>query len=421
MEVAAVRVVRGWQRGWAWPDWTFGGRHTTRKEKIGAAFGPSPFLLFLVEPVYATLQSAASVTFKVFILLLVFAYGAVYLLICGRGQSAGHGERLLLIALASVFPIVLAILFGPDSLVFSTYAISSALMLLPRNFGAMLGIGFTAALLIGTRIVDGTPNWGSTWVLAVLTVSMFAFGALISTIKQLRAAQSKMATLAVAEERSRLARDLHDVLGHSLTTITVKAGLARRVLESSNDRERAIAEVRDVEELARQAMAEVRATVSGYRTPSLAAELVGARAALRAAGIAEDLPQAVDDVSAGLHEAFAYVLREGVTNVIRHSGATRCEVRLGDNWLEVRDNGTACGDAVSASRATGGGHGLPGLAERLAAVVGTVDAGPLPEGGFLLRVTATTPPRQQGAAQQPVAQQPVAGVAPAAAPWAGIT
>jgi two-component system sensor histidine kinase DesK len=288
-------------------------------------------------------------------------------------------------------------------------------MLLPAYIGAAFGFACAGALLLTTRITNGAADWASATILIVLTMAMFAFGGLFRTVRELRATQGKMARLAVAEERSRLARDLHDVLGHSLTTITVKAGLARRVLETSTDRQRAIDEVRDVEELARQAMTEVRATVSGYRTASLPAELVGARAALSAAGIAADLPQAVDNANAGLHAIFAYVLREGVTNVIRHSGASRCEVRLGDTWLEVRDNGRSAADVVSSSRASGGGHGLSGLAERVAAVDGTLDAGPLPEGGFMLRVSVPTSTPDQPAAstaQQPgLTGQPAVGLA----------
>jgi two-component system sensor histidine kinase DesK len=161
-------------------------------------------------------------------------------------------------------------------------------------------------------------------------------------------------------------------------------------------------------------MTDVRATVSGYRTASLPAELVGARAALSAAGIAADLPRAVDNVTAGLQETFAYVLREGVTNVIRHSNASRCEVRLGDTWLEVRDNGRSAADQVTESRATGGGHGLSGLAERLTEVNGTVEAGPLPEGGFMLRVSVPSPPVKpvaDRAAAPGLAAQPAVGMA----------
>jgi two-component system, NarL family, sensor histidine kinase DesK len=96
----------------------------------------------------------------------------------------------------------------------------------------------------------------------------------------------------------------------------------------------------------------------------------------------------VDDVAGALQEAFAYTLREGVTNVIRHSsGATRCQVRLGVDWLEVRDDGSPSQEKVTRSREAGGGHGLTGLAERVAKVGAELEARPLPEGGFLLRVS----------------------------------
>jgi two-component system sensor histidine kinase DesK len=218
----------------------------------------------------------------------------------------------------------------------------------------------------------------------VLTVALFGIRQVIKSNAELRAARDEIATLAVAEERARLARDLHDVLGHSLTTITVKAGLARRLLESSGEVAPAVVELRDVEQLSRTALAEVRSTVSGYRKASLPAELAGARAALAAAEIEADLPHAVDNVPAGLQEPFAYVLREGVTNVIRHSGASRCEVRFGESWIEIRDDGHPSGAGHGPA-----GHGLAGLAERLAQVGGSLDTGPAPDGGF--RVLATVP------------------------------
>ncbi len=412
-----VRAREQLNRGWEWPDWTFGKPPCTRRERFRAAAGPSIFLFFLAEPVSEAFGSSRPVWWRMAVIGTVVAYALTYTTVAARGNTRRlpHAERAWWIAALCVFPILLAVLCGPDSLIFATYAVSAALMCLPRNAGFLVGLGFATALAVGTRIGDGAVNWTTVWVLFVLTLSMFAFNALISTIRQLRKAQVEMAKMAVAEERSRLARDLHDVLGHSLTTITVKAGLARRVLESSTDRERAIAEVRDVEELARQAMAEVRATVSGYRTPSLAAELVGARAALQASGITADLPYAVDNVAPGLHEAFAYVVREGVTNVVRHSGASRCEVRLGADWVEVRDDGRACGDAVTQSRESGGGHGLSGLAERLASVDGTIGAGPLPEGGFLLKATAKKPVTPRGEADD--STEPVPGVAPSAQHW----
>lgn len=389
-----MKVAEGMADGWKWPLFEFrppGQERRCLRERIGQMCGSGVFLVFLIQPVSEEFGRPTSTLHRAFLLAVVIGYAVTYLVAVGWAWDGSHAFRIVMAGGLVLFPIALAVLHGPDALVLSTYAISASLMALPRNVGALLGFGFVVALLVGTRMSSGTVDWSSALILVVLTIGMFAFGALVSTIQQLKATQERMARLAVAEERSRLARDLHDVLGHSLTTITVKAGLARRVLESATDWERAAAEVRDVEELARQAMTDVRSTVSGYRTASLPAELVGARAALQAAGIAADLPHAVDNVAAGLQETFGYVLREGVTNVIRHSGAGRCEVRLGENWIEVRDNGRANADTVTRSRDHGGGHGLTGLAERVEAVHGQVDAGPLPEGGFLLRVTATIP------------------------------
>ena len=365
--------------GWAWPNWTFRAGPVTgrpgRAEIFGRVVWPGLFLFYLVQPITEVLGGHHPRWQAVAVIAISAVFALSYLAVAWVGYRSAHLPRLLMIGWLSLFPISLALLLGPDMLTFFTYSISPSLMLLPANVGVAYGFACAVALLITSRIVNGSASWGNALILIVLTMAMFAFGTLFRTVRQLRATQGRMARLAVAEERSRLARDLHDVLGHSLTTITVKAGLARRVLETTSDLQRAIDEVRDVEELARRALTDVRATVSGYRTASLPAELVGARAALSAAGIAADLPQAVDDVTGGLQTTFAYVLREGVTNVIRHSNASRCEVRLGDTWLEVRDNGRSAAEVVISSRASGGGHGLSGLAERVAAVNGTLDAG----------------------------------------------
>jgi two-component system, NarL family, sensor histidine kinase DesK len=403
--------------GWAWPSWNFHpervGRRRTKGEIFGSVVWPALFLFYLAQPVTEVLDGHHARWLSSTVITLVVMYGLSYLGVSWAGQRSTHLARVLMVAWLSLFPIGLAVLLGPENLTFFTYSISPALMFLPSNIGLAYGFACAASLLVATQLVSGAANWGDALILIVLTMAMFAFGGLFRTVRQLRATQGKMARMAVEEERSRLARDLHDVLGHSLTTITVKAGLARRVLETSSDRQRAIDEVRDVEDLARQALADVRATVSGYRTASLPAELVGARAALSAAGIAADLPQAVDDVTGALHTTFAYVLREGVTNVIRHSNASRCEVRLGDTWLEVRDNGRAAADVVTSSRTNGGGHGLSGLAERVAEVNGTLDAGPLPEGGFMLRVSvpSSAKPTPSNAPVPGLSGQPAVGMA----------
>ncbi|WP_459709681.1 sensor histidine kinase [Actinophytocola sp. KF-1] len=365
--------------GWTWPQERVG--PPTRAGRIAGTVLPVMFLGYLVTPLDQVFGAPHSGVVRFTVVAVVVLYAGVYLGIAVPTTWAPKWVRVAAIAVMSACGITLAVLLGPDDLVYMTYAISAALIQTPPVAGLILGLAVTTTLLVGTGIVDGSPDLNSASILVVLTIALFGTRQVILSNAELRAARDEIATLAVAEERARMARDLHDVLGHSLTTITVKAGLARRILESSGDGDRAIAELRDVEQLSRTAMAEVRSTVSGHRKASLAAELVGARVALQAAEITADLPHAVDNVPAELQEPFAYVLREGVTNVIRHSGAGRCEVRLGRSWIEIRDDGSgAHGDGTS-------GHGLAGLRERLAAVGGELAAGPAPDGGFVVRAS----------------------------------
>jgi two-component system sensor histidine kinase DesK len=275
----------------------------------------------------------------------------------------------------------LAVVFGLGlgSSGLMVYVMSATAMILPFLPAVVIDGSVLVLLVISSSLFgEVESDFDQLGTLLSVSFGMMFMGRMLRANAELRKARDEIAALAVAEERHRLGRDLHDILGHSLTTITVKAGLARRLLESSGDVGRAQEEIREVEDLARQALGDVRATVSGYRQVSLSAEVVGARAVLRAAGVEPDLPHAVDNVRPELQEVFGYVVREGVTNVLRHARATRCEVRLGDTWVEMRDDGRGAGDT-----ATGGG--LSGLAERLGQVGGKLAAGPLPDGGYLLR------------------------------------
>ncbi|WP_435159331.1 sensor histidine kinase [Amycolatopsis sacchari] len=267
----------------------------------------------------------------------------------------------------------------PDSQVYLLlYAMAVIAFGLAPGWVLVLNGGTLAALAIMVwQRVGEHGSFSDVWALLGITASMFFVGRLLRTVRRLRAAQAEIATLAVTAERERLARDLHDILGHSLTTITVKAGLARRMLESGQP-ERAATEIGEVEGLSRSALADVRATVSEYREVSLSAELVGARAALRAAEIEADLPHAVDNVRPDLQQAFGYVLREAVTNVVRHSGAKHVKVRFGRNWLDIADDGVGAPEGVR-------GNGLRGLSERLAELGGTLHTESGVDGGFVLR------------------------------------
>jgi two-component system, NarL family, sensor histidine kinase DesK len=210
----------------------------------------------------------------------------------------------------------------------------------------------------------------------VAAVVTFAVMQVLRGNQALAEARAELAVLAAENERIRIARDLHDLLGHSLTTITVKAGLACRIGEA--DHARALREIAEVETLARQTLTDMRATVTGYRDVTLAAELATGRELLRAAGVAAEIPRAVDIVDPDHRELFGWVVREGLTNIVRHARASSCEVRLFAAEVEIVDNGV--GGAAAA------GNGLSGLRERVAAAGGVVEAGPLQPSGWLLRV-----------------------------------
>jgi signal transduction histidine kinase len=193
---------------------------------------------------------------------------------------------------------------------------------------------------------------------------------LVRTTAELYAARSGLAQLVVEEERTRLARDLHDVLGHNLLLIAVKLELAGRLI---GDRDRnGAAEVREAQRMARDALRDVREVVSGYRQPTLEGELAGAAMALEAAGVTMELSDHRGVLSTTLEATCAWLVREGVTNVIKHSGARTCEIAFQreDDRLTVRiaDDGTG-------GKVNGAGMGLQGLSERVTAVGGTLLAG----------------------------------------------
>jgi two-component system, NarL family, sensor histidine kinase DesK len=211
---------------------------------------------------------------------------------------------------------------------------------------------------------------------------LLGYGRLVSTNAELVAARDEIARLAVGEERLRFARDLHDLLGHSLSLIALKSELARRLIGA--DPERAAGEVREIEQVSRDALVEVRDAVSGYRRMTLEAELRGAQVALEAAGIRPEVGLPPASFAPEVEAVLAWAVREGTTNVIRHSGARHCAIHvhagLTDAGVEIVDDGTA-GDAGAPP-----GSGLAGLEERAHRLRGRVEAGRRAEGGFRLAV-----------------------------------
>jgi len=263
---------------------------------------------------------------------------------------------------------------------------------------ALKGITVVLALTTITGLGGGW-GWSGTAAMVAIDLSVgfvtLSVGRMLDTNQKLRAAQAENARLAVAEavaeERLRFARDLHDLLGHSLSLIVLKSELAGRLQRV--DAERATGEIRDVEGVAREALREVRDAVAGYRQPTLATELPGARIMLSAAGIVSDIENTSGDLPPDADAIFAWTVREGVTNVIRHSHARRCAIRMtqtnGETSVEITDDGEGAAQALTVS-AGNGGNGLTGLAERAAAHGGYFHAGSRATGGFRLFVTLTT-------------------------------
>ena len=301
----------------------------------------------------------------------------------GEGQRAGTGisDLQFWLPFAAMSALLVAALPFAHADGFFLAAVLAALVVVRTRRASPWVVG---ALAMAALAVPWSVNpWrsGPGWVQALdiifTALVSYAFSELIRANQALREARAEIARLATEGERNRIARDLHDLLGHSLTAITVKAGLAHRL--ASSDPARSRQEIGEVEKLSRQALAEVRAAVSTYRNVTLAAELARGRELLRASGVVADLPTATDMVDAAHQELLAWAVREGLTNVARHARATRCTVILSASAVEIRDDGVG-GPA-------GDGHGLDGLRERVAAAGGSVEAGPLTPRGWRLHVS----------------------------------
>lgn len=337
------------------------------------------FLLFALPSLYQLITSGDPVWRIVVGLALFAVYAALYVATSTRMWDLSLRAKSVLAAALLALPTALVWLLGSSSTWMFVYGLSLIAIMLPTGLVVAVGLPTLAGTAVLTVLTLGIDALFSDWVvLASVFAATWFMGRLIRANYALATAQEEVARLAAAEERARLAEELREDLGRSLAAITAGASAVCAELERGAV---PVADVREVEDLAREAVTQVRATVSGYRTASLAAEVIGARAALEAAGITADLPTAVDRVAPAYRETFAYALRDGVTAVLRRAaGATRCEVRLGESWLEVRDNGTASVPAADGCAVDSG------LVERVAGIGGRIDTGPCAEGGFRLRV-----------------------------------
>ncbi|AYN41598.1 sensor histidine kinase [Streptomyces dangxiongensis] len=333
--------------------------------------------------------------------LLVFNSLYVYVTFraFGRRTREAVSTRVAL-GLMGLLTTGLALGYGGDWLVFFPLLGLAAGACLR---GPLLGRAGTLLALYAGAIAYLRGGWDeatsigyATFISSMVTAAILG---LSEAVRELRAAREELARQAVEKERLRFSRDLHDLLGHTLSVIVVKSEAARRL--APRDLDAALTQVADIESVGRQALTEIREAVTGYREGSLATELTRARSALSAASVEPVVHRSGTPLDPQTEALLGWVVREAVTNVVRHSHATRCEITVESTperaRLTVTDNGTGtstspeadAGEGAGRSRGCVGGTGLKGLTERLAMAAGSLTAGPAPRGGF--SVTAEIP------------------------------
>ncbi|WP_432476467.1 sensor histidine kinase [Nocardioides sp. GXQ0305] len=335
------------------------------------------WLVFLGFPLAAAFTSDQPVALRALAVALVVVFAAVYLHGFVRVGALSEEPRRAWahVGVTTALMVGTAALLGVEALGMAPFVVSLAVFLLPLREG----LAVWAVLLVAVVVVVIESGQDGAWFLVGIVVLVGTVGVVVRQLETwgLRHRET-VADLALVAERERVARDVHDVLGHSLTVLTVKAELAERLVDA--DPERAKAELAQIRDLTRQSLAEIRATVGGLRVARLADELEASRTALTDAGIDARLPDDPTVVDPRHRIVLAWSLREAVTNVVRHSGASRCCIEVGSDWLVVSDDGHGRHGRPE-------GNGLRGLRERAATAGGTVDIGDPETGtGTTLRV-----------------------------------
>ncbi|MFF1904718.1 sensor histidine kinase [Kitasatospora sp. NPDC058218] len=354
------------------------------------------WMVYLLYPVSDLLKGGHSPSATLAGWIALVAFVGCYIGLVVLRSTADRRPLACRLVVAAMIVTAIATSFGLGTawLTLFTYASVAVGIIAPLRF-ALAGVGAMAGLTVVVGLLSHADR-GDIPTIALTAflsgVAMTGLQRLVATMKELREARAAVAHLAASEERLRMARDLHDLLGHSLSLITLKGELAGRLMDGGKD-EAARAQVADIEKVARQSLIDVREAVTGFRRPTLPVELAAARTALAAAQVSLEVSPELVDAWPGLANeeagALAWALREAVTNIVRHGeGATVCTVRADETWegggeryavLEIADNGAGPGKSAP-------GNGLSGLEERLALVGGRLETGPGDRGrGFRLR------------------------------------
>ncbi|GGO97125.1 sensor histidine kinase [Actinomyces gaoshouyii] len=235
-----------------------------------------------------------------------------------------------------------------------------AVVLFTTRFGTGLAASAGMCLAALAVVLAAGPGESGLMTLSCIASSGFVVIARFFSEQEVQRARRARAEAAMAE-REEIGRNVHDILGHSLTVLTLKAEVAQRLLH--RDPEAAERELAEVIELSRAALADVRSTVTRLRTPDLASQIESSRTAFNAAGIDAGITGGPEDIALGQRELVSWALREATTNILRHAAATRVRIALAPGRIVVTDNGRGMEGASP-------GNGLRGLRQRLEAAGG---------------------------------------------------
>ncbi|KGN34584.1 histidine kinase [Knoellia sinensis KCTC 19936] len=321
------------------------------------------WLVFLAFPIAGVVASDESRPRTVGAVALFVLFGLVYIrafVRMGRPSTERSVRRDGVAHLVALLLICGAIhaLVGAFSVGAGPYLVALSMFVLPLWAGVLM----TAAVLVLTFWLTTGAGGADEWFLMGIVVLIAVVTGVVRGLDRRTVLYEQLTgELAMAAERDRVARDVHDVVGHTLTAMSLKADVAERLV--ATDPERARREIAEVAALSRQALAEVRAAVGGIRSASLSDEIASAERVLASAGIRSEMPSDLTIVDPRHRVVLAWVLREAVTNVVRHSNATVCRVVLGPSSLTVEDDGRG----PSGLRE---GNGLRGVRERVDAAGG---------------------------------------------------
>jgi two-component system sensor histidine kinase DesK len=329
------------------------------------------WVVFMAFPISSALAADVSDAVRGTAVGLLLAYAVVYIagyiwMIRSDEWNVAARRGISAIVAMIVLMVAAALLIGPGALGAGSFLLSLAMFCGPVRTALAFATGLLVAeyavlAVVLSAVPGGFDEFGILFMPpAIVYVSVGVVRMIVAAQERHDVIERQMALVA---ERERVARDVHDVLGHSLTVVTVKAELAERLIDI--DPARAKSEIAEIRSLSREALAEVRATVAGLRVARLGDELDAARTALAGAGIAAELPADPSVVDPRHRIVVAWVLREAITNVVRHSGAGACAVELSHDGIVVADDGVGVTeDAVE--------QGFRGLRERVATAGGTL-------------------------------------------------